>query len=734
MNQIRAYIGKLLRSMLVLVLVSAGSSLAQANQAVTDNVVARLVSEQSIVQPGASFSVALQLDIRDGWHTYWRNPGDSGQATSIRWNLPDGITAGEIQWPFPERQYVGPVANYGYHGTAMHLVELQLSEDWPAGKPIVLHADANWLVCEEECIPESGSVSLQVATGELARVDPIQAPVFNKLRETLPNSLAIASGYQYAADGRGLRLEFAAHAKLSKATKLEYFPFDWGFVSAPAEQQVIIDDAFVSITTTKGDLVFSNVVGGLLVATSTSGAQQAFAVESTAGPLFTDASLPNTASKESVNAPTSQPLGLLAALVLALLGGVILNLMPCVFPVLFIKALSLVSRSGEQAASNRRHGLAYTFGILVCFMVLGFALIMIRAAGQQVGWGFQLQSPVFVSLVAMVLFVLGLSLSGFVEIGTSFMGAGSSLASRPGYRGSFFTGVLAVVVATPCTAPFMGPAIGFAVTQSAPVTISVLLALGVGLALPYLVLSFVPALTHFLPRPGVWMQRVQQLLAFPLYASAAWLVWVLGQQSGINGVFVLLMLFILAALVIWVWQVTQPVRGAWQWFGRVSAVLLVMVMISLFAMLDSKSSRGFNGVSQGDPSSRSNAGSQGTDYKVFSQAELTRLRNSNQPVLVNMTAAWCITCLANEKVALSSEQLRDYFAANGIVYMKGDWTNQDASITEYLASFGRSSVPLYVYYPPNAGPPRVLPQLLTVATVIDHIEADGQLDKPVATN
>ncbi|GHA04949.1 thiol:disulfide interchange protein DsbD [Arenicella chitinivorans] len=683
----------------------------------TDNVVASLVSEQAVVVPGSRFSVALQLDIRDGWHTYWRNPGDSGQATAIAWTLPDSVSAGEIQWPFPERQYVGPVANYGYHGTAMHLVDMQLAADWPIGEPVVLAAEANWLVCEEECIPERASLRFEIPTGAQANIDPNQTAKFEQTRATLPRTLAIESAYQYAETGDQLRFEFSPAQELIQAESLAYFPFEWGFVSAPAEQQVVIDSEFVSITTQKGDLRFSTPMGGVLVINDPDGGQRAYEVVSSPGPL--GASPPVT---PLVGETSSLSLGV--ALLLALAGGVILNLMPCVFPVLFIKALSLMSHANDSAQHARQHGLAYTVGVLASFVVLGVLLITLKAAGEQIGWGFQLQSPLFVSLVALVLFVLALSLSGFVEIGTRLMGLGSNLANQAGYRGSFFTGVLAVVVATPCTAPFMGPAVGFAVTQPAPVTIAVLLALGLGLALPYLVLSWVPAWTRWLPKPGVWMQRVQQFLAFPMYATAVWLVWVLGQQVGINGVLALLMVFVLTALTIWLWQVSSGEWNAWRMLGRFAAVLIIGGIVFLFTLLvqgDAGQATQNMGADESELSK---------EYVVFDAEQLSQLQAQGTPVFVNMTAAWCITCLANEKVALSSAELRDYFTEHGIVYMKGDWTNQDAAITEYLASFGRNSVPLYVYYPPGDGAARVLPQLLTVATVIEYIERQKVATEP----
>ena len=425
------------------------------------------------------------------------------------------------------------------------------------------------------------------------------------------------------------------------------------------------------------------------------------------------ASAAGVVSQESLTVKQNS-ISLLSALLFAFLGGLILNLMPCVFPVLSMKAMSLVKHANEPSVVIKRHGLVYTFGVLASFILLGVCLLVLQATGQQIGWGFQLQSPLFVSVIVIVLFVLGLSLSGFVEIGASLMGVGSGLAQQSGYKGSFFTGVLAVIVATPCTAPFMGPAVGFALTQSPLVTLLVLSALGFGLALPYLLLCYFPLLSTRLPKPGAWMRTLQQFLAFPMYATAAWLIWVLGLQTGINYVFAVLISCILVALAIWLWQNSSSASRHWRIIGRI-IVLFVLIAIAVMLLNVPKATL---------TTQLNNSDSSGVNYQTFSMQGLNELREQGSPVFVNMTAAWCITCLANEKVALSTAQLKQYFADNKIVYLKGDWTNQDASITQYLESFGRSSVPLYVYYPAgSANEPSVLPQILTAASVIDFIES-----------
>jgi len=684
-----------------------------ANPVVTPNVNAQLIVESTTVKPGESFWVALKLDIREGWHTYWRNPGDSGQATAINWVLPEGVTAGKIQWTYPERQYVGPVANYGYHGTVLHLVEMQLDSLWSVGQSVEMTAQANWLVCEEECIPEKANLEVSILSSDATPdLDPAHVEAFASTRTKLPQPLEVKVGYQYLSENQSVRLEFSPHPQLLQAKHIEFFPFKWGFIQAPADQQLIINPGFVAMNVVQGDLSFDQPVGGVLVVSQPEGETVAYSVNAQPGPLV-----------HAIEPVVS--IGLVSALILAFIGGVILNLMPCVFPVLSIKAMGLVSQAGESPRSVRSHGWVYCSGILTSFALLGIVLLLLKAAGEQIGWGFQLQSPLFVSLIAILMYLMGLSLSGFFELGISMMNRGSGLAQKPAYTGSFFTGVLAVVVATPCTAPLMGPALGYGLTQPPIIAMSVLMSLGLGLAFPYLLLSYLPVLSKKLPKPGVWMERFKQFLAFPMYLTAAWLAWVLGQQIGSNGMFLLLVVLITVTFLIWLLKSLATISGAWGIAGKAcSGVVSVAVLGILFVI----NSMNLNSTVSASTESEK----PGPAFEAFKQAKLDSLLAQGQPVFINMTAAWCITCLANEQIALSSTKLSDFFIDRGITYMKGDWTNQDAEITRYLQSFGRSSVPLYVYYPPGTDQPRILPQILTLATVMEYMsptEAANHLAK-----
>jgi thiol:disulfide interchange protein DsbD len=402
--------------------------------------------------------------------------------------------------------------------------------------------------------------------------------------------------------------------------------------------------------------------------------------------------------------------------VLALLGGLILNLMPCVFPVLSIKALSLLNHAHQTRLQARLHGLVYTLGVLASFALLGAVLIVLKAGGAQIGWGFQFQSPPFVLAAAYLMFAVGLSLSGVFSVGGSVAGIGSSLAARSGYSGSFFTGVLATIVATPCTAPFMGGALGYALTQPPAELMAVFLSLGFGLALPYLLLSNWPLLQRCLPRPGRWMERVKEVLAFPMYAAAVWLVWVLAQQAGSNAIAIALGGMVVIAFAAWLFETTRSGSTLARRSGAGVAALAVAGALA----------GGYLGVKadSADTTRMTDSASAEKISLPYTAERLQALRTRGEPVFVNLTAAWCITCLVNERVALSKSSVVEAFRKAGITYLKGDWTNQDRQITRQLAAFGRSGVPLYVFYPHgvDAGPV-VLPQLLTPEIVLAAVSS-----------
>lgn len=711
---------------------------AHAAEAVdTGHVKARLVASVGAVQPGKKITVGLHQRIIPHWHTYWSNPGDSGLPTTIEWSLPTGASAGEIQWPLPHRFKLGPVTNYGYEKEVTLLTAVTVPADAKPGGTFPLQAKVNWLVCQETCIPQEVQLSLSLpiaaagSTGDAAPADGLA--LIEQARSQLPrDTLWPVTAEQQA---KGLALRIAHPAALSKGIKdIWFYPAEWGKVAHDADQpRTAQGDALVlSLQTGEAPAVPGQPLHGVLVVTESIDGQ-----DTVRGYTLSPTVRPGAAGTDSATAPISptQPaagvvaplppeadLSLGAALLLALLGGVVLNLMPCVFPVLSIKALSLLAHNDQSPAQTRRHGLVYTLGVLASFALLAGLLIALKAGGSQVGWGFQFQSPLFVLVVAYLMFAVGLSLSGVFTIGGSVAGVGSSLASRPGYLGSFFTGVLATIVATPCTAPFMGGAVGYALAQPPIVLLSVFLSLGLGLALPYLLLSIWPALQRWLPRPGPWMERVKQGFAFPMYAAAVWLVWVLAQQAGINAVAVALTGMLAIAFAAWLYDSTRQASATARRSGlAVAGLALIAALVGGHAGISLGVDAG--GQDRSSASSQHNAPQAGKAWEPYSSQRLDELRAKGEPVFLNMTAAWCITCLVNERVALNKPSVAEAFKAGGITYLKGDWTNQDEQITRLLAEFGRSGVPLYVYYPKGPGAkPVVLPQILTPEVVVTTVK------------
>ncbi len=667
---------------------------------------ASLVSEVSGLPVGGEVWVGLRQKIPPGWHTYWRNPGDSGEPTHIEWQLPDGFSAGEIQWPAPHRLPYGPLVNFGYKDEVLLLTRIKAPADLPVGEPVTLRGHARWLVCEEICIPEDQEVALTlVATSDSPGADPAWAELFENTRRALPQPAPWPTTVATGSDG--LRLSIDASLPADRVSDVAFFPYEDGWIDNAAEQEARIGAEALTVDLQPGYRPLEGILEGIIVieeALETGTARQAFRV--VAEPVLAPAGL------------AGPDITVLNAFLFALMGGLILNLMPCVFPVLSMKALALAAKAHGERQHAAIGGAVFTLGVLVSFAAIAGSLIALQAGGTQVGWGFQLQSPVFVTLLAYLLFAVGLSLSGVFAVGSSLMGIGGNLSAVSGHRGAFLTGVLAAIVATPCTAPFMGAAIGFALTQPAAVSMGVFLALSLGMALPYLLLSLFPSLLRFLPRPGAWMERLKQALAFPMYASAIWLVWVLSQQTGPQGVLVALAGILLIAFAAWLHGATREGARGWRVTGAVgasAAVILALVLVRLPAPAPSPAS----------PVATASLPSDGLAYEPYSADRLAQLRRENRAVFVNFTAAWCVTCLVNDRVALATQEVADAFARWDVAYLKGDWTNRDPEITAALREFGRSGVPLYVFYPPadSGRDPIVLPQILTEAAVVSTLDS-----------
>jgi thiol:disulfide interchange protein DsbD len=648
----------------------------------------RLVAEGAGVAPGGTVTVALEEKIAAGWHTYWKNPGDAGAPTEIEWSLPPGWKAGPIQWPRPKRLPVGPLMDYGYEGAPWLLTSLTA----PAGAapgPVTIKAHASWLVCQQICIPEEATLGLNLNVGAGGH-DPAVAKDFAAARALLP----VASPWKVTyALGPNLDLYVAAPSLAgAHPATADFFPATSGIIKNAAPQLVGYARDGMVLRLTPGQKA-GGTLQGLLVLTGTDGSTQALDVSVSSGPV---------PPAEFTAPAASGDLSLWAALAFAFLGGLILNVMPCVLPILAMKALALANHNkADHGGRGRSESFAYAAGAVLSFAVLGLSVLLLRAGGDSVGWGFQLQSPIAVAGFALLVFAVGLNLSGLFEVGS--ITAGEGLASRGGSVGAFFTGVLAVAVAAPCTAPFMAAALGYALTLSAPVALLVFIALGVGFALPFLLLGLWPRALAFIPKPGPWMLTFKQFLAFPMYGAAAWLVWVLAQEAGPNGVVIILSAFIALALALWLWGVTRDMQRG-RIIGAVAALLIFLAGLYGVSLLRSAAAApAAQATKLGEP---------------FTAAKLASLRAANRPVFVDATAAWCITCLVNEDAVLSRDSVKGAFSSKNVAYLVADWTNQNPEITALLKENGRSGVPLYLYYAPGAATPKVLPQILTGADVL----------------
>ena len=702
---------------LLLALLLAGPAFAQSSVVQTDNVRAELVSDVATVKAGEPFWVGLRQTIRPKWHTYWKNPGESGLPTEIAWTLPAGAKADPIVWPTPILFDIGGVTNYGFKDEAMLLVRITPPADL-AG-PLKLAAEANWLVCEDVCIPEEGKFELTLPSGAAATpAPPAVRTLFDAARRRVPTESPWPARYGVSKTGEPTLIVEAKGLKPDTISDVYFFPAEWGAVATMAKQTASVTADGIRIPLRKGEAktAMPERLAGTLVLTEKTAdgtVKQAFDVSARLDPAFVPA------SASLAGAAGAEQLSLVQALLFALLGGLILNLMPCVFPVLAMKAAAFARLAGHEQGEMRRDGLAYTAGVLVSFAAMAAIVVAIRASVGDVAWGFQFQSPVFSLLIAYLFFTVGLNLSGVFEVGGRLAGVGQGLAARGGTTGAFFTGVLAVIVATPCTAPFMAAALGFALSQPAPATLAVLLAMGLGLALPYLALSFTPALQRLLPRPGAWMDRLRQFLAFPMYASAVWMIWVLTQQTGSDGVLYALGGMILIAFAIWLLRLNGGAsRGTWVRRGLAATA----VLLAFAATLKLDDAPATAASASGGPTSGVNF----EGWERFSRARMAEAVAAGKPVFVDFTAAWCITCLVNERVALETPAAKKAFEQAGVVKLKGDWTNRDDEITAVLKEVGRAGVPLYLFWVPGADRPKILPQVLTEAMILSELSSIQQ--------
>ena len=683
-----------------------------------DHAEAELVAAAEAVVPGQPVSVGLIIRHDPHWHTYWRVPGDSGLPTTINWQLPAGFAAGPIEWPVPKRMPIGPLMNFGYDGELLLAVQVSVPKDVAPGQTVQLKARADWLICKEVCIPGGADLQLALPVREAAAPSRL-APLFASTRAQVPRPAKLDAA-SATIDGARVRL---AYRPAAPVRQLEFFPLEESRIEPAAAQTLRseADGAALYLTAAQPVAAEFSRLKGVLVA---NGGPVAADRGGWAGeidlPLVAGVIPPVTASPAASVAAAGGTTAVTfwVALAGAFVGGLILNLMPCVFPVLSLKLVGLMQHERAEAATRRRHpslrahGGAFAAGVVLCFVLLAGLLLALRAAGAQLGWGFQLQTPWVIAALMLLFFVIGLNLIGTFEFifgGSLASLGGTGRQAGSGLGSSFATGLLAVVVAAPCTAPFMGAALGYAVTQPAPIALAVFAMLGIGMATPYVALTWMPALLKQLPRPGVWMLRFRQAMAFPMFATCVWLVWVLAQQIGIDALALVLGGLVLTALAAWAFGLAQG--GARRW----RLVALLAAPIALYAVF------GATWPAAHAPSREISqaAGPQG--WQPWSRSAQEAQLAAGKPVFVDFTAAWCVTCQANKRMALNRDAVREAFDRRGVTLLRADWTNRDDEITSELARFNRNGVPLYVLYD-RRGTPHLLPELLTERIVLDALD------------
>jgi thiol:disulfide interchange protein len=687
------------------------------------------------VEPGKPLTLGLQLTHQPGWHTYWKNSGDSGQPTELQWSLPEGIGAGAIDWPTPKKIRIGSLANYGYEGTVLLPVPLEVSQLF---KPDLLASSLNvklkafWLVCKEECIPEEGEFALNIPVkGSTA----LSAPAFAAAQAARPQALDIAASAlsraaitaPSAAQPVGsLQLSIAGLPEALQGKTLQLFPEtgevlhhaaelgkDWSqawqgalwTASVPLSAQRSASPAVMPLV-----LATEDGATAYRVEATVQGQWPAVAAPAELSPELEAALKTNAASQQApvdASGVASSALGFLPAIVLALLGGMVLNLMPCVFPVLAIKVLGftqqsqLSSRSGGATVGGAsglvRGGVAYTLGVVLSFIALGGLMLALRAGGEALGWGFQLQSPLVVALLAALFTLIGLNLLGVFEFANVLPSGIATLQAKNPQIDAFLSGVLAVAIASPCTAPFMGASLGFALGLPAWQALTIFAALGVGMALPYLVASIVPQVARWLPRPGAWMDVFKKAMAFPMFATVVWLLWVLGQQTGIDGAGALLLLLVALAMLVWALSLRGQAR-------------LVTTFISVAACAGFTWAVGQNVLK---PLPQSSVASVEIGWQAWEPGKVDQVLAQGQPVFVDFTAAWCVTCQLNKKTTLSNDAVLADFKAKNVQLLRADWTRRDPAITQALAALGRQGVPVYVVYQPGSAPV-IMSEILSV--------------------
>ena len=655
-----------------------------STQALTDNIVdasdsrIEILTESTSITPGDELLIGFKFTLNPGWHTYWENPGDAGEGASIKWNLPNDVSASEILWPGPQRIPVEPLMTFGYEDEVVLLTKIYTSEATIV--PLNLNALVSWYTCKEICIPQEAEVSIPIKLGN--KTPSVSKAILDQTLEEVP--------IQFEGTYRVQRLEesYILQGQLENQDQYDsiyFFPKDYGLTDYTKDQFYEINKDSFSLQIKAAEIEIENRTFEGVIAINKGEAVS-----------FIEINYPLKAK------PISQEFNIFTLIFFAFLGGLILNIMPCVFPILSIKILRFVEQSGDSTYKTIQQGLLFSLGVIVSFLAIAALLVSLKSGGESIGWGYQLQSPIVVSLLVYLFVVLGYIFMSNMVLGTSLARLSSISLGKGDSIESFLTGVLAVIVASPCTAPFMGSAIGFALLQPSFYSVLIFLGLGIGFSLPYLVLSAKPSLLSFLPKPGQWMETFKQFMAFPMWASALWLLWVLSSQVNNQEVIQVLLGSLLIIIGLWLVEKNNSKTNWIRWIVRLPFILLLIFSLWLI------------------PTSYSDLDESRQNQLAYSPQLLEDLREENALVFLNFTADWCITCKVNESVALKTSKVRKLLTDKDITYIEADWTRKDPVISSALEEYGRTGLPLYLLFP-SKGDPLILPEILTEDILLSYL-------------
>ena len=675
--------------------------------------VAEIITEREAVAPGDQFLAGLKLVMDDKWHVYWRNAGDAGIPPSISWTETSGAETGEFIWPAPHTIPLEGLMNYGYGEEVVLPFEVTAPATLQPGETFTLAGNASWQICLDVCLWEEADLTLTVPVDSAPRMNTAWADDIAHALSESPQDLGGEAMVERTDDGFLLGIEDAAFATaLEDAAYVRFYPFDHEIEHFPEQPLSVSDRGGVltleaSFLAPEGDIPLNGVVA----IEQQDGRLLAFNVAAAPGDIPSGlGATPFTDQTPAITAPIGV-MTILTWLGLGFLGGLILNLMPCVLPVLSIKANGLIHAAHEGDHSIRAHGLAYFAGVMVCFLLIGVILIVLRAAGEQAGLGFQLQYPPLVLGLSILMFAIGLNLLGVFEVGTSLTNTGAGLADKSGSVGAFFTGLLAAIVGAPCVGPLLAAPLGAVVTtQPAWMIMLFIMVMGAGMASPFLLLSFFPGLARAMPKPGRWMESIKQFFAFPMFLTAVGLLWVFAGQVGSNLTMLALGGLVLVMFGIWV---LKRFKGSVSLVAGLAALILGAIGPMIMAV---------NAAPEVTPKVASTVNAN-VEHDAWSPEKLAALRSEGRPIFVDFTARWCVTCQFNKKTALQTSLVETMFAEHDIVFLTADWTNRDEIIAAELANHGRAGVPLYLFYPPGGGDPVTLPQLLRPQMVVNLVEA-----------